>query len=167
MLAARHPARVRTLTAVSVPHPRALRLALRSRPAQRARFAYMAVFRSPVAERLLLTGRGALLRAMMRPIGDRAQRYAEAMREPGRLTGALNWYRALSGSQMAGVGLITVPTTFVWSDKDPVVGLTATLRTADWVEADYELVAMRGIGHWIPEEAPSALADAALRRIGV
>ena len=167
MLAATHPARVRTLTAVSVPHPQALRLALRSRPSQRARFAYMAVFRSPAAERLLLAGHGAPLRSMMRPIGDRALLYAEAMREPGRLTGALNWYRALSGKELAGTGLITVPTTYVWSDKDPVTGLTATLRTADWVEADYQLVAMKGIGHWIPEEAPSALADAALRRIGV
>jgi pimeloyl-ACP methyl ester carboxylesterase len=63
--------------------------------------------------------------------------------------------------------VITVPTTYVWSDKDPVVGLTAALRTADWVEADYQLVAFRGIGHWVPEEAPQALADAVLARIGV
>jgi len=26
---------------------------------------------------------------------------------------------------------------------------------------------LRGIGHWIPEEAPRALADVALARIGV
>jgi pimeloyl-ACP methyl ester carboxylesterase len=166
MLAALHPDRVRTLTAVSVPHPKALRLAMRSRPSQRARFAYMGVFRSPVAERLLLARHGALLRSMMKPIGDRALLYAEAMREPGRLTGALNWYRALSGRSLAGVGLIKVPTTYVWSDKDPVVGRTAALRTADWVEGDYELVAMKGVGHWVPEEAPAALAEAALRRIG-
>jgi pimeloyl-ACP methyl ester carboxylesterase len=166
ILAAAHPDRVRTLTAVSVPHAKATRLALRTRPSQRARFAYMGVFRSPVAERLLLAGNGAVLRAMMRPIGDRALLYAEAMREPGRLTGALNWYRALSGRALAGVGVIKVPTTYVWSDKDPVVGLTAALRTADWVDADYELVAMKGIGHWVPEEAPAALADAVLRRIG-
>jgi pimeloyl-ACP methyl ester carboxylesterase len=167
MLAALHPTRVRTLTVASVPHPRALRLAMRTRPSQRARFAYMGVFRSPVAERLLLAGRGAMLRWMMRQIGDRAAGYAEAMAEPGRLTGALNWYRALSGQQLAGVGLIRVPTTYVWGEKDPVVGLTATLRTADWVGADYELVVMKGVGHWVPEEAPAALADAALRRIGV
>ena len=165
MLAALHPDRVRTLTAVSVPHPMALRLALRSRPSQRARFAYMGVFRSPVAEWLLLAGNGVMLRAMMRPIGYRAHLYAEAMREPGRLTGALNWYRALSARAFEGVRLIKVPTTYVWSDKDPVVGLTAALRTADWVEAGYELVAMKGIGHWVPEEAPGALADAALARI--
>jgi pimeloyl-ACP methyl ester carboxylesterase len=168
LLAAQYPERVKTLTAVSVPHPRALRLALRVRPSQRARFAYMGVFRSAPAERLLLAGNGAMLRALMGPIGPRrAGLYATAMREPGRLTGALNWYRALSGKDLAQAGVITVPTTYVWSDKDPVVGLTAALRTADWVSADYQLVAFRGIGHWVPEEAPQALADAVLARIGV
>jgi len=167
LLAANHPDRVRTLTAVSVPHPRALGLALRVRPSQRLRFAYMGVFRSPVAERLLLARDGLLLKQMMKQIGDRAGRYAEAMAEPGRLTGALNWYRALSREQLAAVGPIEVPTTYVWTDKDPVVGLTAALRTADWVSADYQLVAIKGVSHWVPEEAPRALADAALARIGV
>ena len=167
ILAALHPDRVRTLTAVSVPHPRAVRLAMRIRRSQRARLAYMGVFRSAAAERLLLARNGAALRAMMKPIGDRAYLYAEAMREPGRLTGGLNWYRALNFADSAGVGVITVPTTYVWSDKDPVVGLTAALRTADWVEADYQLVALRGVSHWVPEEAPGALADAALARVRV
>ena len=166
LLAAHHPERITTLTAVSVPHPRALRLALRARPSQRARFAYMGLFRSAVAERLLLANNGAVLRSMMKSIGPRAVQYAAAMREPGRLTGALNWYRALAGAELAGVQVITVPTTYVWTDKDPVVGLTAALRTADWVDADYQLVAMKGIGHWVPEEAPKALADVALKRIG-
>jgi pimeloyl-ACP methyl ester carboxylesterase len=125
------------------------------------------VFRSPAAERLLLARNAAALRSMLKPIGDRAYLYAEAMREPGRLTGALNWYRAVPVADMAGVGVITVPTTYVWSDKDGIITLTAALRTADWVDADYQLVAMKGIGHWIPEEAPGALAEAVLRRIGV
>jgi pimeloyl-ACP methyl ester carboxylesterase len=167
LLAANHPDRLRTLTAVSVPHPRALGLALRVRPSQRLRFAYMGVFRSPVAERLLLARGGLMLKQMMKQTGDRAGRYAEAMAEPGRLTGALNWYRALSREQLAAVGPIEVPTTYVWTDKDPVVGLTAALRTADWVSADYQLVAIKGVSHWVPEEAPRALADAALARIGV
>src|SRR4051794_15213460 len=152
IMAARHPDRVRTLTAVSVPHPQALGLALRSRPSQRARLAYMALFRSPVAERLLLAGDGAVLRAMMRPIGDRARLYATAMREPGRLTGGLNWYRALSRLDVTDVREVTVPTTYVWSDRDGVVTLTAALRTADWVSADYQLVAFRGVSHWVPEQ---------------
>jgi pimeloyl-ACP methyl ester carboxylesterase len=166
LLAGSVPERVRTLTAISVPHPRALGLALRVRPTQRARFVYQAVFRSPVAERLLLAGNGAVLRSMMRDIGDRAAGYADAMREPGRLTAALNWYRALGAEAVRRLGVITVPTTYVWSDRDPVFRTTAALRTGDWVTADYQLVAMRDVGHWVPEEAPKALATAILRRIG-
>lgn len=166
LLAAHHPGRVRTLTAVSVPHPKALRLAMRVRPSQRARLAYFAVFRSPAAERILLAGGGAVLKAMLRPAGDRAALYVDAMRDdPSRLTGGLNWYRGLSGDQLAGVGVIKVPTTYVWSDRDGVVTLTAALRTRDWVEADYQMVALRGVSHWVPEQAPDALADAILARV--
>jgi pimeloyl-ACP methyl ester carboxylesterase len=167
LVAGHHPERVRTLTAISVPHPRALGLAFRVRPTQRARFIYQAFFRSPGAERALLAGDGALLKALMRPIGSRAGLYAAAMAEPGRLTGGLNWYRALSAKALSGMGVVTVPTTYIWSDHDPVFRITAALRTADWVTADYQLVAMRDIGHWVPEEAPTATADAILRRIGV
>lgn len=167
LLAARYPDRVRTLTAVSVPHPRGLAVALNNQPSQRARFAYMGVFRSRVAERVLLGAGGTALRRMMRPIGVRAGQYVSAMREPGRLTGALNWYRALTRGQLSEVGESTVPTTYVWSDNDPVVGQLAALAAATWVKADYRLVTLRGIGHWVPEEAPQALADVALARIGV
>jgi pimeloyl-ACP methyl ester carboxylesterase len=135
-LAARHADRVRTLTAISVPHPRALMLAL-------------------------------ALRLMLRPLGMRAEQYVAAMREPGRLTGGLNWYRAFSRAQVVKLGPVTVPTTFVWSDADGVVGRTAVLRTRDWVQADYQLVVMRGVSHWVPEQAPNELADAVLARIGV
>ncbi|XVV14225.1 alpha/beta fold hydrolase [Actinoplanes sp. CA-131856] len=165
MLAAWHPERVRTLTAVSVPHPKALQLALRVRPAQRARLAYFKVFQSPVAERLLLARDAATLRWMLKPIGERAELYVEANREPGRLTGGLNWYRALTFDQLKDVRLIRVPTTYVWSDQDGVVSLTAALRTRDWVDADYQMVAMRGISHWVPEQAASALSEAAITRI--
>jgi pimeloyl-ACP methyl ester carboxylesterase len=165
LVAGHSPERVRTLTAISVPHPRALGLALRVRPTQRIRFVYQAFFRSPGAEKALLAGDGTLLKAVMRPLGDRAELYAEAMRDPGRLTGGLNWYRALSPTAGNGLGVITVPTTYVWSDHDPVFRITAALRTADWVQADYQLVAMRDIGHWVPEEAPKATADAIIWRI--
>ncbi|MEU8817797.1 alpha/beta hydrolase [Actinoplanes sp. NPDC048796] len=165
MLAAWHPERVRTLTAVSVPHPKALQLALRTRPSQRARLAYFKVFQSAAAERLLLANDAAALRWMLKPIGERAGLYVEANREPGRLTGGLNWYRALTFDQLKDVRLIQVPTTYVWSDKDGVVSLTAALRTRDWVDADYQMVAMRGISHWVPEQAATALAEAAIARI--
>ena len=164
-LAGLHPERLHTLTVISIAHPRALALAMRVRPTQRARFAYFRLLQTGVAEKLLLAANAAVLRAVLRPIKERASRYVDAMREPGRLTAALNWYRAFSNRDGAGITVITVPTTYVWSDRDGVVARTAVLRTRDWVEADYQLVVLRGIGHFIPEEAPEALADAALGRI--
>jgi pimeloyl-ACP methyl ester carboxylesterase len=167
-LAAAHPDRVRTLTAVSVPHPRALADGLRTNWLQRARFAYMAVFRAGFAEWLLLAGNGAVLRSMMKPIGAaRAAGYAAAMREPGRLTAALNWYRALDLRQGGGSAeAVTVPTTYVWTDADPLVTRSTAAHTAAWVSGDYRLVTLRGIGHWVPEEAPRALTEVVLARIG-
>jgi pimeloyl-ACP methyl ester carboxylesterase len=167
LLAAAHPQRVLSLTAVSVPHPRALGQALRKFRSQRLRFAYMGFFRSGIAERVLLARGGALLRSLMKPIGPRAGLYAATMREPGRLTGALNWYRALTGSQLGSAGMVTVPTTYVWADRDRIVGRWAADATADWVEADYRFVALHGIGHWVPEEAPQALTEIILARVGV
>ena len=91
--------------------------------------------------------------ATARCCGDDARRsapapalYADAMREPGRLTGALNWYRgAVRRPDSAGVGddhrarpRTCGATATRWSAG------TAALRTADWVEADYQLVALRG-----------------------
>jgi pimeloyl-ACP methyl ester carboxylesterase len=166
-LAAAHPDRVRTLTAISVPHPRALADGLRTNWSQRARFGYMALFRSRFAERLLLAGDGVVLRSMMKPIGsERATGYAAAMREPGRLTAALNWYRALPFGTQPDTHAVTVPTTYVWADGDPLVTRATAEHTAAWVSADYRLVTLRGIGHWVPEEAPQALAEIVLARIG-
>ncbi|GLY01530.1 alpha/beta hydrolase [Actinoplanes sp. NBRC 101535] len=166
LLAANHPGRVRTLTAVSVPHPRAMMLAMRVRASQRARMAYFQVFRSASAERLLLARNGTLLRWMLRPL-HHAEQYVAAMHEPGRLTGSLNWYRGYRTADVADTPTVTVPTTYVWSDRDGVVGRTAALRTADWVDADYQLVAMRGVSHWVPEQAPRELAGFVRSRIGV
>jgi pimeloyl-ACP methyl ester carboxylesterase len=135
------------------------------RPTQRARFIYFQVFRTPVSERLLSAGNSRVLRTMLSPIGDRADRYVEAMRDPARLTGGLNWYRGLNGKDLAAVGTITVPTTYIWSDRDGVVARTAALRTRDWMDGDYQLVVLRGISHWVPEQAPGPVADAILARI--
>ena len=51
--------------------------------------------------------------------------YVAAMVEPGALTAALNWYRAMSPESMGDVGMITVPTLYVWSTEP-------TSPSAEW-----------------------------------
>ncbi|NES29124.1 alpha/beta fold hydrolase [Micromonospora terminaliae] len=168
-LAAAHPERVRTLTAVSVPHPAAMGHALATDPRQKARSSYIALFRKPgKAEKVLLAFRAATLRRMLSGVGDagRVARYADPMREPGALTAALNWYRAMTGADMKAVGPVGVPTTFVWSDGDVAIGRTAADACAAHVTGDYRFVVLPGVTHWIPDEAPGPLAAAILARTG-
>ncbi|MFI7249520.1 alpha/beta fold hydrolase [Micromonospora chalcea] len=166
-LAAAHPERVRTLTAVSVPHPAAMGHALATDPRQKMKSAYIALFRKPgTAERVLLALNAAALRKLLSGVGDAeaVARYAEPMREPGALTAALNWYRAMTGADMKAVTPVGVPTTFVWSDKDVAIGRTAAQACAAHVTGDYRFVTLPGVSHWIPDEAPGPLAEAILAR---
>src|SRR4051794_26234834 len=97
-LGAWHPDRVRTLTALSVPHPAAMAKAMVTSD-QGLRSSYVVAFQLPLLpERLLLSGAGRPLHRMLRGGGlshEAATHYVHRMREPGALSAALGWYRAL------------------------------------------------------------------------
>ncbi|GAB4080305.1 alpha/beta hydrolase [Modestobacter muralis] len=165
-LAAWHTDRVRTLTAVSVPHPTAMTLAMKADPEQRERSAYMRLFRQEgEAEAVLLADDARRLRRVLEAPGVPAEAvdvYVAQLSAPGALTAALNWYRAMDGTR---VDPVDVPTTYVWSDGDVAVGRTAAEACADQVTADYRFVELPGITHWVPEQAPEALARAIIDRV--
>ncbi|MGI5218658.1 alpha/beta fold hydrolase [Nocardia sp. CA-290969] len=166
-VAARNPARVASLTAVSVPHPAAFAWARKHDPVQAERSGYMTFFQQPDApEELLLADDCAGLRA---GFGDAVApelvaRHVSRLSEPGAMTAALNWYRA-AGDSWSAVPAVEVPTTFVWSDADLAVARSGVDATAEWVAADYCLEVLPGVSHWVPEEAPDALSRIILSRI--
>jgi pimeloyl-ACP methyl ester carboxylesterase len=168
-LAAWHPDRVRTLTAVSVPHPTAYTLAYRADPEQRERSGYIRLFwRAGEAEEVLMAdGARRLRRVLDAPDSgvpaEAVDVYVSQLSAPGALTAALNWYRAMSSGTR--VDPVEVPTTYVWSDGDVAVGRTAAEACADQVTGDYRFVELPGISHWVPEQAPEQLARAVLDRI--
>ncbi|MCW4385576.1 alpha/beta hydrolase [Salinibacterium sp. SYSU T00001] len=167
-LAAKHPDRVRSLVAVSVPHPAAMVWALKNDPAQKRKSAYIAFFRKRrVPERVLLAFGGAALKLLYGRHVDRESKraYLAVLREPGALTAALNWYRAMSRG-FGELPAVRVPTTYLWSTKDVALGETAARRCGHHVEGDYEFEVLDGISHWIPEEAPEAVAAAVRKRVG-
>jgi pimeloyl-ACP methyl ester carboxylesterase len=147
-----HPERLRTLTAVSVPHPGSFGAALRQDEDQQRRSMYMQTFRQTgTAERGLLAEDAAALRRMFeyRVPRSRVEEYVRRLSEPGALTAALNWYRAKGRS----TDQVTVPTLFVWSTEDVAIGSTAALANADQVTGPYRFEMLEDISHWIPEEA--------------
>lgn len=166
LTAADHPSLVRTLTAVSVPHPAAFTWAL-THSDQWRRSWYMGLFQLPwLPERLLTTRRAS---GMLRAGGmdaEAVERFRSEVVADGALTGGLNWYRGLPFNDPRGVGRrVEVPTTLVWSDRDVALGRAGAERTKHFVTEPYSLVVLEGVTHWIPEEAPEALAEAILDRV--
>jgi pimeloyl-ACP methyl ester carboxylesterase len=173
--AGRHRERVRSLTAVSVPHPAAFTAALGGGdPDQAQRSSYIGVFRQDgVAERALLgeDGSGDGLRTMfaasgLAPEADEVDVFVAAMLEPGALTAALNWYRAMSAEALGDVGRISVPTLYIWSTEDIAIGRQAAESTAEWVSGPYRFEVLTGVSHWIPEAAPKELSRLLLEHLG-
>ena len=165
-LAAHHPERIRTVTALSVPHPIAFATALASpRSDQRQQSGYVAFFRlTDVAEHVLLAGGlDAALRASGYP-GDIDER-VRAMSEPGALTGALNWYRAIDFSLLRGVGSVVVPTLYIWSTGDVALSREGAEATARHVVGPYRFEVLPGVSHWIPEEVPEVVSRLLLEHL--
>jgi pimeloyl-ACP methyl ester carboxylesterase len=164
-LAGRHPERVRSLTELSTPHPAALRAAA-WRSTQAARSSYMAFVQLPrLPEALALAGGGLLLRAALTCSGlpeDKARRYVGRMHELEALSGALGWYRALPASRGHGAGRSTVPTAYLWGNRDPFFTRQAARLTRNYVDGAFESIECDA-GHWLPETRPRVVADAVLR----
>jgi pimeloyl-ACP methyl ester carboxylesterase len=180
-LGALHPRRVRTLTAVSVPHPGAYATALRGGDVadygagtdygagdddQARRSSYIEVFRreGAVAENLLLgeDGSGEGLRSMFGATGypsEDVEVFVRPMLEPGALTAALNWYRAMTAEDYVGIGPVVVSTLYVWSTQDVALGRKGAEATVDWVTGPYRFEVLEGVSHWVPEAAPHELNE--------
>jgi pimeloyl-ACP methyl ester carboxylesterase len=161
-LAAHHPDRVRTLTAVSVPHPAALAEALGQSTEQRKMSEYVGLFRDPEkAAGVLLEDDARRLRALYRPLSDEAAApHLAALGEPAALTAALRWYRATKLTAGAGVAAVEVPVVYVWSTADAAISRAAAERCVEHVAGPYQFVVLEGVSHWVPDEAPDALAAA-------
>jgi len=155
-----HPEHLRTLTILSVPHPKAFAAALSGNKDQQDKSSYIAIFRQEgVAEEALGGNDFANLRAMLSTVGSEedAEEYLRVLSQPGCLTAALNWYRAMQPGLVGEIGPITTPTMYVWSTADMALGQEAAEATGQYIEGPYRFEILEGISHWIPEHAPDAL----------
>ncbi|GAC1656390.1 MAG: alpha/beta hydrolase [Candidatus Dormibacteraceae bacterium] len=173
----RHPAQVRTWTSLSVPHPVALGRATgldgtgNADADQRQRSAYIGLLHEVgKAETVLLEDGARRLRAMYthgpNPAAvpaAAADRFVRGFERPGRLTAALNMYRAnLRPAAYAAYPPcpfpITPPTLMIWGDGDPALGRQAVEETAARVAGPYRLVVLEGAGHWLQFERPTEVS---------
>ena len=104
--------------------------------------------------------------------GEDIERYKEAARRPGALTGAINYYRAnvfdrlfarkQRGEASKSKGRVRVPTLFIFGEQDFAI-LPATVRGLDkYIDAYYREVRIPDSGHWVQNEAPEEVNAALL-----
>ena len=168
-VAQKHPERVSKLAVLQVPPAAAWRANLTLKQLQRSW--YMFFFQLPRVPEWLM-GRNNF-RALERTFTETVirkgsftdkdiKRYKDALRQPGALTAALNYYRANvfrlmssrpKGGENASRGRIRVSTLFIFGEQDFAI-LPATVQgIARYVDAPYREVRIADSGHWVQNEA--------------
>lgn len=173
--ASRSPERIDRLVILNAPH---LRLYVRKAwlPPQLFKSWYVLFFQLPgLPERLLAAGDFRLIREMFRRTPARQGTFSEeeidgfveAMRQPGALTAALNYYRAnlLSRGAKGQEEEIKAPTLVIWGERDPALS-TTLLDGITRVAPNTTLLRLPNVGHWVQNEAPEEVSRAILEFFG-
>lgn len=147
ILVGNHADRVKRYVALSVGHPNAYaRAGLR----QKLKGYYIFIFKTPrFAEWALLRNNGAAL-CRIAPTALVGNHWVESMKRPGRLTAALNYYRA-NGWWLGYMDSprIHVPVLGIWSDQDVALAEDQMVNSARYMAADWRYERVEGAAHWL------------------
>ncbi len=165
------PERVLSWTALSVPHLAAFAKVMAEDADQQNRSSYVGFFQAPgVAETALSADGFAALKAVWTASApEEAAEYLSVLEQPGALTAALNWYRALGGARAADtfsipLGPIATPTLFIWGNRDVAIGRVAAEANAAYMTGPCEFVELDA-GHWLVQEAAEPVTAAIIAHL--
>jgi pimeloyl-ACP methyl ester carboxylesterase len=141
------PERFERFVALSVGHLEAVR---RAGIGQLLRFFYMAIFCIPgFSEWLLKAGNWWIVRKFTRD-RSQAEHWVRDLRPEGRLTAALNYYRAnIMAARRDAWSVVTVPVMGIWSDGDSALGERQMRDSAAYVQAQFRYERIDGADHWM------------------
>ena len=170
-MAGLEPRRLLSAAMLQAPHPAIWLHAMRTDKDQRQKSRYVQILRAPwLSEMTLKIGNYSALARAFRTSTRRdafppeaLEIYREAWRQPGAVTGMLNWYRALYVAEppTPAPGSLIPPTLILWGDRDDF----AVPRLADDSAALCKNVRVRHLpqaSHWIIHDAPDVVRDALL-----
>lgn len=160
-----HPEMTTRLAVLNCPHPAEFGRALQEGDLEQLQKSwYMFFFQLPdLPETLLARDEFRLLRAFAyarsRP-GTFSRRdlarYLEAFSQPGALTGAINWYRAMFRRPPPAREYppITAPTLVIWGTADHFLGRRLLRGVERHVTGPCQVRRLPGVSHWVQQEAP-------------
>lgn len=152
------PDRIRTFTAISVPHPLA---PMTTRQREMAWYQLFFQFED-IAEACVTHDDWALLREITAGYRDIERAIADLSR-PGALAASLNWYRANLAPRMPGPPRefppVTTPALGIWSDGDRYLDGTRMRMSGQLVKGPWRYAEIPGSTHWVPLDSPDALNE--------
>ena len=167
-LADRFPRRLASLTVLSRPHPNAFNRALQLPDGEQAhRSRHHKAFLEPGAADVVLADNARWLRERLAAAGVPAASIEQHLGVLGNrqaMEAALAWYRA-RGAIRGPLGMIDVPTLYIWGDADDTVGRIAAEGTSDFVSAPYRFEVLPGVGHFAADQAPDRVNELLLQHL--
>jgi len=155
MLCLKHPELIDRYAAVSVGHPLAYRHAGWE---QKRKAWYILAFQLPLyPEARIKANNWAMFRKMN---AKEAENWIADLSREGRLTAALNWYRANFFGLLAGeFKKCKVPTLGVYSFGDFALTEKQMTDSANYMDAPWRYATIENSSHWIPLDQPERLAQ--------
>ena len=167
-LADRYPQRLASLTVLSRPHPNAFNRALQMSDGEQAqRSRHHKAFLEPDAADVVLADNARWLHECLTAggvPGAAIEQHLAVLGNKSAMEAALSWYRA-RGAIRSEIGMIRVPTLYIWGDADDTVGRAAAEGTRDFVEATYRFEALAGVGHFAADQVPERVSELLLEHV--
>ena len=175
LAALRAPERFRAFLALGIVHP--FQRPTLGRALQSWRLGYQVALSTPLLAEAALRSSPRLVEQAITAGTTRreafadgqARTYGEVLQDPARARASVLLYRSMVLREGLPVALgryrgrpLTVPTRLVVGDGDPV----ASPALLEGAPADLDVEVLPGVGHFVPEEAPAAVAEQAIALFG-
>jgi pimeloyl-ACP methyl ester carboxylesterase len=168
MTAALHPEVIDRLAILNVPHPARMLAGLRTLRQLRKSW-YMFFFQLPaIPERLIAANDFRVGRRVLRLESPTAfsdediERCVEAWKQPGALTGMINYYRAAlrqtPGRALARMRPIEAPVLVIWGERDGALGSELAEPEARWVP-NVRVERIPHASHFVQHDAPEQVNE--------
>ena len=151
-LVVKHPQRVQCYAALSVGHIAAY---VRGGLVQKLKGYYVLLMQLRGVSEFLLTRFNWLGFRLVTRYPPEFEAWRAKLGRPGRLTAALNYYRANLGMFFRrDFPTATVPVMGIWSSDDIALAEQQMVQTEKYVDAPFQYRRIEGAGHWLQLDAP-------------
>lgn len=148
-----YPDRIKSWTAMSVPHWPAYKWAMENDPLQKEKGSYVQRFLIPEKpEALLVANDYAALRQLWQGFDQKSiDDYLRIFSQPSAQTATINWYRAIMQiEEKIQYGEIETPTSFIWGNEDLAIGRSGVEKSHSYMKGYYNFHQLNA-GHWLTE----------------